>query len=124
MEGAAGRDLRRTDKDFDVLPVGVHLNAHLVHVEDEAGVDSVELCFDADVESLHVASFDVVSCRFTGDGVSVDELLSDEVLVQRLGSHGDAQLVVDVFHQHPHRDGFSAVIFGVNEVFDNFINVT
>ena len=36
MEGAAGRDLRRTDEDFDVLPVGVHLNSHLVHVEDEA----------------------------------------------------------------------------------------
>ena len=75
MEGAAGRDLRRTDKDFDVLSVGKHLNAHLVHVEDQAWVDAVELCFDADVESLDVASFDVDTGCFAGDGVRVDELV-------------------------------------------------
>ena len=43
---------------------------------------------------------------------------------QGVARHGDPQLVFGLVHQDAHRDGFSTVIFGVDEVFDNFINVT
>ena len=124
VEIPAGWDLTWTSKDFDILSVGEHLNTHFVHVEDESWVDAVELRGDVVVELLVISSFDIDTGRFTGGGKCEDEVLSQEVHPQRVGRHGDPQLVVDVVHQDANRDGFTSVIFGVYEDFDNFINVT
>ena len=88
----------RPHKHLDLLSVCEHLNAYLVHVEDEAWVDALELCCEAIVETLDISSFDSLTCSITGDCVGVNKVFSLDVHPQGVCCDGDAQLVVDKFH--------------------------
>ena len=112
-------------EDVDALSVGVALGAHLVHVEDEGGVGSLESIGELSlVEPQQLVPLDGDTLGLGRDPRDVGVAVGCHVLPDGMPRDGEVEVVDEELHQDAQRHGAVGLRFFLDEVFDLIENLT